>query len=77
MKFTQQTNSLGQFSIVWERTEYDAFPPALEFTADHAPRVIHPDRRAVALTLLFSPWAGDEMTLPAGFVPTPPPRLGR
>lgn len=69
MKFTQQTNSLGQFSLVWERTEYDAFPPAAEFTADHAPHVIHPDRRAVALALLFSPWAGDEMTFPGRIGP--------
>lgn len=69
MKFTQKTNPLGQFSLGWERTEYDAFPPAEAFTADHAPLTIHPDRRAVALTLLFSPWVGDEMTFPGRISP--------
>ncbi|MGV0362946.1 hypothetical protein ACUY2X_12815 [Corynebacterium minutissimum] len=69
MKFSQQTNSLGQFSFSWERTEYDAFPPAEFFTADHAPRSVNPDRRAVALALLFAPWVGDEMYFPGRIGP--------
>lgn len=69
MKFTQQTNSLGQFSFGWERTEYDAFPPAELFTADHAPRSMNPDRRAVALALIFAPWVGDEMSVPGRIGP--------
>lgn len=69
MKFTQQTNSLGQFSFGWERSEYDAFPPAEFFTADHAPTSINSDRRAVALALLFAPWMGDEMIAPGRIGP--------
>lgn len=60
MKFTRVTNNSGQFTLTVERDGYDAFPPVMEFTADHAPKFKNPEREAIASTLLFGPWVGGE-----------------
>lgn len=60
MKFTRVTNNSGQFTLIVERDGYDAFPPVMEFTADHAPKFKNPEREAIASTLLFGPWVGGE-----------------
>lgn len=64
MKFQTDRNNQGQYRISVTLGDYDAQPPATEFTADHAPKIVSPDRFAVAVTLLFSSWCGGEMIFP-------------
>lgn len=60
MKFLNGINSSGQYSITFERSEYDAFPPVTELTLDARPEFQNPEREAVASVLLFGKFCGGD-----------------
>lgn len=69
MKIKVEHNTYAPFSLVAERSEYDALPPVDTLQVDFTPVAVNPDRLAVAAYLAFGAYSSGEFVLPQKFSP--------